>query len=761
MALGVTVNKASLVLSPDYDGSDESLRIGFFGASITDTATTFEVGGVWRFFDSAPAGRIFGAVASKGPGIASVAYDGTNLAAGAYLTNFVYRSADAMAATPTFLPGRNYKQIGVNDPAVPDIVLLKFDGATLYGAKSGDASAISKSLDYGNTWSDYTMLDNAITVADDILMSATGDPWYLAAHDAITTAIYRISMFAVTRVLCVYPADAAAFILRGISTNPGVLYAADQTALNTIFYTADGGVSRWYKRIAPATIADLAVESQSVIYIGNGANVYKSTNSGFTWGLPVSTKLPGGAIYSMLSVGDSKLIIGGTAGGVNWSTDGGATWFVSFGIGGTNVIVAASGLAAGDYVFAANTAASPGVTGTDVYRAAIGPANPFGEFKSMQAPNVAVVAEIITGIVYTNGVLYIVSTDPLTGVFGTSYLTRTLMPTFPGTHIGVFWSQYAEAGEVFNRGISDLRASSGAPGDIMLYGIDTNFQLIYYFQDTLALNAPVLTGPTDKSLIQLTSALLGSSQNVNFTWNRISLATSYFLLVALDSFFTQPVALTAPVQPIVSSAPVVSAIVPGVNFQPGLTYYWAVVSFAPLSSAMSEVRSFTVQQVAASVPNISSPLNGAIGVGTNPSFSWSPISGTTKYEFQLSDTTNFDIAMFSEQLSNTGIQPTGLTLKAGKTYFWRVRAYEPTQGDWSSIANFTVAVPATTTPPPVTVTTNPPAQITVTTPPPVTVILPTTETKTISPAYIWAIIIIGAVLVIAVIVLIVRTRRSV
>jgi hypothetical protein len=74
-------------------------------------------------------------------------------------------------------------------------------------------------------------------------------------------------------------------------------------------------------------------------------------------------------------------------------------------------------------------------------------------------------------------------------------------------------------------------------------------------------------------------------------------------------------------------------------------------------------------------------------------------------------------------------------------------------------------IPPTPTPtPPVTPTIILPTP-TVILPTP-TVVIPTQPTPTtvkeeISPAYIWAIIIIGAILVIAVIVLIVRTRRTV
>ncbi len=661
-----------------------------------------------------------------------------------------------MAATPTFFNARNYKQIGVNT-AGPDNVIVKYDGEILYGGKTGDASCISKSMDFGLTWNDYTLLDNNVTTADDIWMSATGDPWYLASHDATTTAIFRISMFSVTRVLCVYPADATSFILRGIASDANVIYAADSTApRTTIFVSTDGGVSRWNKRLAPAGIQDLAVENSTTIYIGafGTANIYKSINSGFTWGLPVSTKLAAGSIYSMLSLSANNLIVGGTAGGVNYSTDGGVTWTVTFGLpaGSTNVLVAASGLAAGDFIFAADSAT------VAVYRCALGPANPFGEFKTMNM-TAATTTEVNVGLVYTQGVLYAIDSTAVN-----SYVNRTLMPTFPGTHINPFWgTRYAQALPL-NRGVLPpaIRASTGAPGDIMLYGINPTvpgiINLIYYYQDTLALNAPVLTGPADKATIQLTSATNGTVQPVNFTWNRVSLATNYNLFIALDALFTQPVG--API-PVPSAAPIVSAIVGGGLFNPGLTYYWMVAASVPLASKASEIRSFTVQQVAASVPSIGSPASGATDVATKPAFSWTPVAGTTMYEFQMDTGTLFVAPMIDEQSATTAIRLTTMTLEAGKTYFWRVRSLQPTQGDWSSIGSFTVAVPATPPPTP-TITIPPTPTFTITVPPPVTITIPTQPaTKEISPAYIWAIIIIGAVLVIAVIALIVRTRRSV
>jgi hypothetical protein len=134
------------------------------------------------------------------------------------------------------------------------------------------------------------------------------------------------------------------------------------------------------------------------------------------------------------------------------------------------------------------------------------------------------------------------------------------------------------------------------------------------------------------------------------------------------------------------------------------------------------------------------------------------------YQFQLSEGTAFAAPIYSADVANAGVQlPLNVTLEQGKMYFWRVRALQPVAGDWSTIANFTVAEPAPAPAPPIVVKEMPAPQITVTTPPPPPeiVIPPAPPEKVINPTYIWAIIIIGAILVIAVIVLIVRTRRTV
>jgi hypothetical protein len=763
-----TVNDAAVAMHPDYDGGDEALRITFPGASVAIGGT--EAGGMWRCRDSAPAAALLGGATTNGVGISSVAFDGTNLAGGAYLTNNVYRSADPMANSPTVLPARSYKKIGIDDTGANDAVQIMFRGETLYGAKMGAASAISKSVDYGNTWNDYALMDsgggapfeNAGTVTD-ILVTATGDPWYLAANDGGETSVYRMSMMAAQKVLCVDSVDD--LMLRGVESNPDIVYAATENSTD-LYYTADGGLTRWYKRTAPANIVDMAVESDDVVYIGeqNGISIYKSITKGFTWSLPIDTKLgSGNNICNLLSIGENDLLVSGTASGLNYTQDGGSTWTETLGLipASGALFAAATGLETGDYIFVADKATN------NVYRCEIGPSNPAGEFKTMNM-GAQTAVELNTGFVLRDGVLYVLSADAATG----SYINRTMAPTIPGTHSAPFWgTRYMPetGGGIFDVTPTALKASSGADSNIVLYAVDRATGFVFYFDDTVALTGPIVLAPGDESMVQMNS-ITGYPHNVNFTWSRASKATGYEFLLALDPDFTSLVNVDAlgtgdpdPFAEVGGTFNVMSLIVPGDNFQPGTTYYWKVRTDTPLTGAFSEVRSFTVQPGAAAVPVIGSPANGSQTVGVNPAFSWSPVSGANMYEFQLAVSTNFASPLFSDTIAETGIRP-AVKLDQDTTYFWRVRAIDPVVGDWSTIANFTVAGEEEPAPPPVVIEQTPPPVIEIPPAEPAPIInIPEAPpaTEPINEGYILAIIIIGAILVIAVIILIVRTRRTV
>lgn len=187
-------------------------------------------------------------------------------------------------------------------------------------------------------------------------------------------------------------------------------------------------------------------------------------------------------------------------------------------------------------------------------------------------------------------------------------------------------------------------------------------------------------------------------------------------------------------------------------------------------------------------PVLAGPAAGTTSVPTNTGFSWSAVAGAT-YMFQISmspafTTTIADVTNLSSNVYG------GVALAANTTYYWRVRSMVGTLMSPYTTSTFTTAAPAsaTTTAPPVINITAPPApNVTVTAPPPATVNVaaPPPAVVNVAPAAVtvqapppaqvtvnvpesvpaiptsilWVIILIGAVLIIALIVLIVRTRR--
>jgi hypothetical protein len=179
-------------------------------------------------------------------------------------------------------------------------------------------------------------------------------------------------------------------------------------------------------------------------------------------------------------------------------------------------------------------------------------------------------------------------------------------------------------------------------------------------------------------------------------------------------------------------------------------------------------------------------VNPVSGYAADMVFSWSRLSLATEYKLEISYDSAFleDVTTVTKPSTSStvvvvvGPSQTGdaqVTFTPGKTYYWRVKASQPMESGYSEARNFSVQ--EATVSPPVTVTIQPPAPAptitippappappapTITVPPAPTITVPPAQPPAqITPAWIWAIVVIGAVLVIAVIILIVRTRRVV
>jgi len=220
-------------------------------------------------------------------------------------------------------------------------------------------------------------------------------------------------------------------------------------------------------------------------------------------------------------------------------------------------------------------------------------------------------------------------------------------------------------------------------------------------------------------------------------------------------------------------------------------YVWVKVSATEFPSLddMAELPFVLVDAPAAAKAkfNLTAPEAGAtVPILTNVPFTWASVAEATSYDLVISASPDLSAPIAEESIAGTAYIYAA-TLTDGTPYYWQVTAMEgDTVEAKSDVSTFIAKLPAEAVTPQVTVqppvvTVTPPAvtveapQITVTPPditvesptitveaapaPAVTVEAPPAAAPAVPSYMLWMIIAIGAVLVIALIVLIVRTRR--
>ena len=659
-----SLDTADIALSPDFLGSDDSMRIAFLGLN---TGTTY--GGVYRLKDDSDK------EITDDKDIHSLDYDGTNLVAGAATAadeTKVYRSDDPLSSDPDFSTASSLKR-----PGGAHSVIVAWRGSDVVAGTSGTASAFAVSTDNGKSFNDISLIDVAdVTNASlgtmvDVDVSPDGEVIFMLCYDANALSLFRKAS-SWQRVLTIVGAADANYIVRVAPDDPDAVYVAqkDATTAKTMYYSQEGGDDKWFTRTAKYAIGDLAVESADVVYVAvnDSTTVSKSTNAGFTWDTAKDTEITGGRINMIRSIDEDEVIVGSTQGYVAWSSDGNESWDrvnTALDTAG-DTQVTASGLSDGDYIYAAvNT------TGTLIQRWEIGQSGT--SWKDLSVANTDYEA---SGIALADDVLYV---QTVNGSGANSYTFRTLSPTSSEPSAGM-WSTMAEDNQAFSGQPQSLKVSSGS---VKLWAIDRNTAALYSFTDELTTVGPTLIGPRDGTKVEI-NPVSGVAYDVAFTWERPSKAKIYDLKIALDSDFLEGLGNAGTTTGSTTDAEI-SEVVSGSHFMPETTYYWRVrVNIdGPVKSAYSETRSFTI----GALPEQLEPV--VIEQPPAPVISVPPAPAIT-------------------------ITPPQIVL------------------------------PPQPAPPPEIVIPAPPAA-----PAPVT------------PAFIWAIVVIGAILVIALVVLIIRTRRPV
>ncbi|MFC1990685.1 WD40/YVTN/BNR-like repeat-containing protein [Chloroflexota bacterium] len=735
------LTSASISLDTEYTGSSTDRRIAFVGLTVDGDTAARATSGIYRLKDISRDGL------KTGVNIHSLAYDGANLIAGAYDNTTVYRSADPQAVTPAINTVSS-----LDGPGGESKVVVARAGGDVVAGTSGNESAFAISRNKGATFNDISLIDTSTTNVRDVAVSADGSKVYLATDDGADLSLW-LYVSSWERVLG--QRNTADYIVRPVPDNYDVVYVAKKGA-KTIYYNRGGGATQWFARACGVDIQDLAVESAEVVYaLESGGAVSKSTNGGFTWGTAEPTRLESGA--TIVSVSENNLLVGSQDGYVAYSTDGNASWIEAPVIpqsgAGKVQVVADKDFVSNRIIYAASDTG-----GRNINRWQVGSSTGWTD----------IISDGLSGGIYglavsDNGTLYALMFD---SVNNRSALWQCLSPT-EATSLSSSWSaRYTTALTDADDDLVRLNATPQAlkvSSSDKLWAVKTNgINKLYSF--TVIMTGLDLQTPAH-GFRNPVNLLTGVANEIAFSWSRTAEATEYELYIAYDEDCTELVTTVTVASDLSTVVVPVGLYEEGdarVGFTAGKTYYWRVRVTQPLYSLYSTTRSFTVEPMRALVLNLLTPENGSPDASQIPSFSWEPVAGATEYRFVLAD----NVTLASPVVEARVVTPAfalNRELDYGKTYYWAVKPVAPVEGPWSVVANFTVKERPVELLPPLVVEQAPTPVIVLPEPPPpqpgIVFSPPLPTPAPVTPAYIWAVIIIGAVLMTAVIVLVVRTFK--
>ncbi len=735
------LNAASIALAPTYAGYDETTRIAFVGIA----SSTAELGGIYRFTDYRRKAL------QEDTAIKSVAYNGSSLLAGEYSSNIVWFSTDMLATTPTVDFITTYQRPSAGVTSGIGKTLVAWAGTNVVAGTSGPNSAFSLSKDKGKTFNDVAILDTPLTNLNDFAVSDNGTKIYLMSDDGTWTSVWRKTT-SWERILSLDVTSGKPWQIRTDQPTAAALYVFKKGSSGVeLMYSDDSGEAKWSVRANASTATDMAVESAKIAYtLTSGGSVYKTTDGAFTWGSSRATGLAAGNV--IVSVIKDQIIVGSNDGYVAYSTDANAsvsTWKkIDYQIEGSalKVQVAADKLTSGGNIYVASSK-----DGGLILRWTI------GTNTNTWTTITDDTFDPIYDLQLRSGVLYAVGSDGTDSTF-----RRTLEPT-TATDL-TEWPYVDVDGVTFNNAPHALLSSAIGTTGIKLWAIDTTGKALYSFDDTLARTGPTVRAPADLTVVKVNQTT-GRATDVAYSWTRLSKADMYDLDIALDRTFTNVVRQERDLESTDATVaallgPTASISLDGgtgdeLEYNFGVTYYWRVRASNPLWSPWSTVRSFSIEGTPAF--KIVTPAVGAVDVLIQPTLTWTPYPNAISYEVMVSEDPTFAILTFSHTTTQT-FYNSEETLNYSTTYYWRVRGVtgaapapdKPAPGGGWVVGTFVTAAKPVAPTPAVTITPPGPTQV-------ITVQVPTPAP--IPSFLLWTIIAIGAILVIALVILIVRTRR--
>lgn len=789
-AIGANLLAADIALPSDYNGTTPTLRRAY--VSIVDEAAlaagvTAATGtNVYRITNTTAGVALYAAGVVQA--ISNLDYAGTygagtlfggKFATLASLAADVYYSTTAPTATAGSSPffGATNPPTGAAVagliPAVGVPVGLNMASSTFVDAAAdfatsnmvvagtpGTDSAVAITEDAGVNYNERGLIDNgaaAITfVAGSTIEAspayATDQTMFMtstcAGGGANDTNVWRTQDAGAhwDRVVAANFATAGVGVIaisQQYATNSTV-YVGDTTTVNLLYSNNNGGAwaARNINLAIGVTIADMVSTDAGTVYVADavGGQVARTFNSGWVW-LGANTVATGsGGNLIDIDVAGTNVVVGDNAGTVWRSTNGGVT-FARVGVAivaGNNAFVTQRG----DHVYAQMS-----VTG-DIYAWDVGTSTAWYLMTAVPAAGLGLVLS-------ADNTMYAV--DPT--VVANNQIYRSIEPEFRPP-LAPFFQWIAGNAAVAAR---DIAVAAGGSNDIFL--MEGTGNTILHYGDILSAGStpPVLLAPAN-------GAALTNTDQATYSVENVAGITNWNLAFSNSSgaaFFTTTTDLTVNQAPPAASVFVdISADLVGISNE--MPVYWMARATAPLRGPWSLERSVNPEpQIGVNAPALNAVQTNLDGrASITPVLSWTAFKNATGYQVQVTTADGSVVFTEANMVVDEVIGPVTayaitVPLDYNQAYAWRVRALTTAgASDWSGAVGFLTEnweeAPTSTTQPTYTFTV-PTSTVT----PTFTVTVPTSTTPatTITPGWIYAIIVVGAVLVIAVIVLIIRTRR--
>jgi hypothetical protein len=193
---------------------------------------------------------------------------------------------------------------------------------------------------------------------------------------------------------------------------------------------------------------------------------------------------------------------------------------------------------------------------------------------------------------------------------------------------------------------------------------------------------PVLVSPADAAVNQPVSLTL--------TWNKIAIASSYYVQVASDTAFATVVASDSTLTDTVKTVSALSN---------STTYYWRVRAKNTVGvSSWTVRRSFTTIIASPTAPTLVSPADAAASQPVSLTLLWRKIAVAASYYYQVATDTGFATIVSSDStLTDTTTAVSGLVNNT--TYYWRARSKNAAGvSTWSGRRSFTTIVASSSVP---------------------------------------------------------------